>query len=78
MKVLVDECVAWQLARYIAVHDVKAAPQQGWSTIKNGELPALATIEFGVFVTVDQNISFQQNCILSLIRAILATGRRLL
>lgn len=33
----------------------------GWSTIKNGELPTLAAKEFDVFVTVDRNLSFQQN-----------------
>jgi hypothetical protein len=32
-----------------------------WATIKNGELLALAAQQFGVFVTVDRNLSFQQN-----------------
>ena len=32
-----------------------------WSTIKNGELLALAAKEFEVLVTVDRNLSFQQN-----------------
>jgi len=32
-----------------------------WSTIENGELLALATKEFDVFVTVDRNLSFQQH-----------------
>jgi len=33
----------------------------GWATIKNGESLALAAKEFAVFVTVDRNLSFQQN-----------------
>jgi hypothetical protein len=33
----------------------------GWSTVKNGELLALAAKEFDVFITVDRNLSFQQN-----------------
>ena len=33
----------------------------GWTTIKNGELLALAAAEFEVFVTVDGNLAFQQN-----------------
>ncbi len=33
----------------------------GWSTIRNGELLALAAKQFEVFVTVDRNLSFQQN-----------------
>ena len=36
-------------------------PQMGWATIKNGELLVLAEKEFDVFITVDRNISFQQN-----------------
>ena len=32
-----------------------------WSTIKNGELLALVAKEFEVLVTVDRNLSFQQN-----------------
>jgi len=61
VKVLVDECVDWRLAREIAGHEVKTARQMGWSTVKNGELLALAAKEFDVFVTVDRNLSFQQN-----------------
>ncbi len=33
----------------------------GWATIKNGELLTLAAQQFDVFVTVDRNLSFQQN-----------------
>ena len=33
----------------------------GWVTIKNGELLALASESFDVFVTVDRNLSFQRN-----------------
>ncbi len=61
MKVFVDECVDWRLARDIMGHEVKTARQMGWLTIKNGELLALAAKEFEVFVTVDRNLSFQQN-----------------
>ncbi len=61
MKVFVDECVDWRFVRYIVGHEIKTARQQGWSTIKNGELLALAEKEFDVFVTVDRNLSFQQN-----------------
>jgi hypothetical protein len=33
----------------------------GWTSIRNGELLALASREFDVFVTVDHNLSFQLN-----------------
>ena len=61
MKVFVDECVDWRLSRDIVGHEVRTARQMGWATIKNGELLALAAREFDVFVTVDRNLSFQQN-----------------
>ena len=61
MRVLLDECVDGRLARHIAGHDVKTARQMGWTTIKNGDLLALASQAFDVFVTVDRNLSFQQN-----------------
>lgn len=36
----------------------------GWTGVKNGELLALAATDFDVFVTVDRNLSFQQNLII--------------
>ena len=61
MKVLLDECVDWRLARDIPGHDVKSAHRMGWTGTKNGALLALASKHFGVFVTTDRNLSFQQN-----------------
>ena len=61
MKVLLDECVDWRLSRDIVGHEVKTAHQMRWATIKNGELLALAAEHFDVFVTVDRNLSYQQN-----------------
>lgn len=61
MRVFLDECVDWRLARDIVGHDVKTARQMGWTTIQNGALLALASDHFDVFVTVDRNLSFQQN-----------------
>lgn len=61
MKLLLDECIDRRLAKDIAGHEVKTVPQMGWATIKNGELLALAEKDFEVFVTVDRNLSFQQN-----------------
>jgi hypothetical protein len=58
VKVLLDECVDWRLARDIVGHEVKAVHQMGWATIKNGELLALASQHFDVFVTVDRNLAF--------------------
>jgi predicted nuclease of predicted toxin-antitoxin system len=61
VRVLLDECVDWRLARDLASHDVKTVQEMGWAGVKNGELLALASQNFDVFVTVDRNLSFQQN-----------------
>lgn len=57
---LLDECVPRKLKRELANHEVLTVTENGWSGIKNGELLALAEAEFDVFLTVDQNLSFQQ------------------
>ena len=61
MKVLLDECVPRKLRKEIANQEVRTVTESGWSGVKNGELLALAEAEFDVFLTVDQNLIFQQN-----------------
>ena len=61
MKILLDECLDRRLAKEIIGHETKTVPQMKWAGIKNGELMRLAETEFDVFITVDHNLSFQQN-----------------
>jgi hypothetical protein len=61
MKVLLDECVPRKLRRELAEQEVFTVTERGWSGIKNGKLLALAEVEFDVFLTVDQNLKYQQN-----------------
>ena len=61
MKILLDECIDRRLARHLSGHEVKTVPQMGWAGTKNGELLTLAQTLFDIFVTVDRNLSFQQN-----------------
>ncbi len=61
MKLLLDECIDRRLAKDLVGHDVKTVPLMGWAGIKNGALLTLAEAEFDVFITVDRNLSFQQN-----------------
>lgn len=61
MRVFLDECVDWRLSRDLPGHDVNTARGMGWTSIKNGELLALAAQNFDVFVTVDRTFAFQQN-----------------
>ena len=61
MKILLDECIDWRFSRELVGHEVKTARQMGWTTIRNGELLALAELHFDAFLTVDRNLSFQQH-----------------
>lgn len=61
MKLLLDECIDRKLAREFVDYEIKTVPQMGWAGVKNGQLLALAEAEFDVFITVDRNLSFQQN-----------------
>lgn len=61
MKLLLDECIDRRLAKELVGHFIRTVPQLGWAGIKNGKLLALAEQEFDVFITVDRNLSFQQN-----------------
>jgi predicted nuclease of predicted toxin-antitoxin system len=61
MKLLLDECIDRKFAREFVDYEIKTVPQMGWAGVKNGQLLALAEVEFDVFITVDRNLSFQQN-----------------
>ena len=75
MRVLLDECVPRKLRRELTDHDVLTVTERGWSGIENGELLALAEAEFDVFLTVDQNLKYQQNLSSIKIRLILLVAR---
>jgi hypothetical protein len=75
VKILLDECVDRRLAKEISGHDVQTVPEMGWAGIKNGDLLALAEKQFEVFVTVDRNLSIQQNLTLYNIAVIVLRGR---
>ena len=61
MRVLIDECVPRRLKRQLVGHDARTVPEMGWASKRNGELLALAAAEFDVFLTVDRNLSYQQD-----------------
>ena len=61
MNLLLDECVDRRLAKHITGFSVRTVAEMGWAGIKNGQLLSLAQSQFDVFVTVDRNMSFQQN-----------------
>ena len=61
MRVLLDECLPRPLKRELPGHTIATVPEQGWAGQKNGALLRLAATRFDVFVTVDQNLTYQQN-----------------
>ena len=61
MRILLDECIDRRFARELSRHEVRTVPEAGWAGKSNGDLLALAENSFDVFVTVDRNLSFQQN-----------------
>ncbi|AIE85430.1 DUF5615 family PIN-like protein [Fimbriimonas ginsengisoli] len=62
MKILLDNCVDWRLARSLPDHEVAHARELGWQALTNGRLLTAAEEDgFAVIVTVDKNFRFQQN-----------------
>jgi hypothetical protein len=61
LRIFLDECVDWRLARDIVGHDVMSAQQMGWTGVRNGDLLVRVAAHFDVCLTVDRNLSFQQN-----------------
>ena len=62
MRILHDECVPRPIRRELPGHEVRTVGDMGWTGKKNGDLLALIAEErFDVFITVDQNLPYQQN-----------------
>jgi hypothetical protein len=61
VKILFDECLPQRLRKHLQGHAVTTVPEAGWAGLKNGELVTRASNQFDVFITVDRNLSFQQN-----------------
>lgn len=61
MRVILDHCVPRRFKRLVAGHEVSTAYELGWASLKNGALLMRARECAEVFVTVDQNLQFQQN-----------------
>jgi hypothetical protein len=76
MRILFDQGVPLPIRGYLEGHEVRTAAQEGWDTLKNGELLAAAeTAGFDVFLTTDKNIRYQQNLSVRKI-ALMVLGRQ--
>lgn len=62
MRVLFDQGTPAPLRQHLQRHEVATAYECGWATLTNGELlDAAEKAAFGVLVTTDKNLRYQQN-----------------
>jgi predicted nuclease of predicted toxin-antitoxin system len=62
VRVLLDECLPKRIKLLLRAQVLSTVSEMGWAGKKNGELLRLAEGGlFDVFVTVDQNLQYQQN-----------------
>jgi predicted nuclease of predicted toxin-antitoxin system len=61
MRILLDECLPERLKDELPDHDVRTAREAGLAGKKNGILLDLASAQFEVLVTIDQNLPDQQH-----------------
>lgn len=61
MRILLDESVPADLIAHLGAHKVQTVTKMGWGGTRNGLLLQWAARQFDVFVTLDQNIAYQQN-----------------
>ena len=61
MKVILDECLPKRLILHLPDYDVTTVPLAGLAGDTNGKLLAAIENDFDVFLTIDSNLSSQQN-----------------
>ena len=62
MRILFDQATPVPIRPFLIGHSVRTAAQEGWDTLRNGDLLAAAeAAEFEVFLTTDKNMRYQQN-----------------
>jgi hypothetical protein len=62
MLILFDQATPVPLRPYLKSHTVRTAAQQGWDRFKNGDLlNAAEEAGFGMLLTTDKNMRYQQN-----------------
>jgi hypothetical protein len=61
VKVILDENVPIQTARFLSGHDVTTVQREGWAGIGNGDLLNHIDGKFDVMLLADKNLRYQQN-----------------
>ena len=75
MRILLDEDLPRRLCALLEGHDATTVQRCGWAGVKNGKLLTLAASRFDVFVTMDQNLEYQQNLVKLPISALVLAAR---
>jgi hypothetical protein len=76
MRILFDQATPVPIRAYLNSHVVSTASQQGWATLRNGDLlTAAEAAGFDVLLTTDKNLRYQQNLVGRKI-AIVVLGRQ--
>jgi hypothetical protein len=62
MLIIFDQATPVPIRPYLEGHTVRTAAQQGWDTLRNGDLlTAAEEAGFDVLLTTDKNMRYQQN-----------------
>ena len=62
MLIIFDQATPVPIRPYLAGHTVRTAAQQGWDTLRNGDLlTAAEDAGFDILLTTDKNMRYQQN-----------------
>ncbi len=61
MRILLDECVNPRLRLAFPGDEVRTVPEMGWRSFTNGRLLKETASHFDAFVTLDQNVRFQNS-----------------
>jgi hypothetical protein len=61
VRVLLDECLPFDLVPLLVGHEVTPVARAGWAGVKNGALLALAVEHgFAAFITIDKRLAQDQ------------------
>ena len=61
MRILLDESGPEKLGKLLVGHSCSTVHRQGWTSVKNGKLLAMAKDHFDVLLTADKGMEYQQN-----------------
>ena len=56
-----DECLPRKLKKLLVPHNIRTVPEMGLAGLKNGALLRELSSKCTAFITIDSNLSYQQN-----------------